>query len=264
MTGIVAEDVAVTLGGVRILDGISIRVEPGEWLSLIGPNGAGKSTLLRALGGAVRHEGAIALGSEAPGELSHREIARRVAIVPQRPTVPVGLTVTDYVLLGRTPYISYLGTEATSDLSVVAELLERLDLTGFAGRDLTALSGGEFQRAVLARALAQGAPIMLLDEPTSALDVGHAQQVLELIDGLRREHGLTIVTAMHDLTTVAQYADRLLLLADGKAVAAGSPREVLTAELITRHYGANVRIVEIADGGMVVVPVRVTEPLARP
>ncbi|HEX9766949.1 MAG TPA: ABC transporter ATP-binding protein [Nitriliruptorales bacterium] len=256
MTRIVADHVTVAFGATRVLDRVSVHVEPGDWLALIGPNGAGKSTLLRAISGAIGHAGTIRLGDDSPGSLNHRELARRVAFVPQRPTVPVGLTVTDYVLLGRTPYVSYFGGESASDLAIVTQLLDQLDLAGLAGRDLTALSGGEFQRAVLGRALAQQAPIMLLDEPTSALDIGHAQQVLELVDRLRHEHELTIVTAMHDLTTVAQYADRLVLLAGGRSVATGTPTEVLTSEAITHHYDASVRILELSDGSVAVVPVR--------
>src|SRR5206468_2498861 len=144
--------------------------------------------------------------------------------------VPVGMSVLDYVLLGRTPYIAPLGRESRADLDAVQAVLERLDLTGFAARPLERLSGGERQRVILARALAQGATLLLLDEPTTALDIGHQQEVLELVDELRRDRGLTVLASMHDLSVAGEYADRLVLLSRGRVVAAGTPREVLTEE----------------------------------
>src|SRR5205085_981831 len=147
--------------------------------------------------------------------LGRKELARRVALVPQVPTMPPESSVAEYVLLGRTPHLSYFGSERRSDREAAAAALERLDLGGLAGRRLDSLSGGERQRTVLARALAQDAPILLLDEPTTALDVGRQQQALELVDGLRADGRLTVVCAMHDLTLAALYADRLLLLDRG-------------------------------------------------
>jgi iron complex transport system ATP-binding protein len=134
-------------------------------------------------------------------------------------------------------------------------VLERLDLTGFAGRRLESLSGGERQRAFLARALAQGASLLLLDEPTTALDIGHQQEVLELVDQLRRDTGLTVLATMHDLSIAGEYAEQMLLLAQGRVAAAGSPRQVLTEELLARHYRARVTVLEGAQGPLV-VPVR--------
>src|SRR3712207_5983642 len=138
------------------------------------------------------------------------------------------MAVLDYVMLGRTPHISPLGRESAADLAVVDSVLRRLELLPFAGRMLSTLSGGERQRAFLARALAQEAPLLLLDEPTSALDIGHQQDVLELVDELRRDSALTVLATMHDLSVAGEYADRLVLMAGGRVVAAGPPREVLT------------------------------------
>ena len=165
------------------------------------------------------------------------------------------MTVAEYVLLGRTPHLGYLARDGDGDREAAAEALHRLDLDSFAGRRLGTLSGGEQQRAVLARALAHQAPVLLLDEPTASLDIGRSQEVLELVDELRREQGLTVVATMHELTLAGQYADRLLLLDRGRVVASGEPREVLTEELVARHYGASVRIQQVA-GGLVVVPAR--------
>jgi iron complex transport system ATP-binding protein len=245
------EDVSVDLDGRRAVDGVSLAAGDGEWLTLLGPNGAGKSTLLRAVAGLVRAAGTIRIGGDEIGTLGRRELARRVAVVPQTPAVPRAMTVAEYVLLGRSPFVSYAGSESRHDVEVARAALRRLDLTGFAGRDLSSLSGGERQRAILARALAQEARVLLLDEPTTALDAGRQQQVLELVDELRVEQGLTVVSAMHDLTLAGQYAGRVVLLAQGRVVAQGEAAEVLTVETIAEHYGALVRIL---DGA--VVPVR--------
>src|SRR6185503_2830169 len=161
------------------------------------------------------------------------------------PLLPAAMAVLDYVVLGRTPYISYLGRESRSDLEAAERAMARLELTELAGRPLDSLSGGERQRAVLARALVQEAPLLLLDEPTSALDLGHQLQALELVDSLRSEAGLTVVAAMHDLTLAAQFADRVLLLDGGRLVADGAPADVLTQEALARHYGARVRVVAL-------------------
>ena len=251
MSALALERLTVVLGGRNVVDGVSFAVEHGEWVTVIGPNGAGKSTLLRAVAGLVGHEGRIALDGEGLRRLGRREVARRVAIVPQSPLMPATMTVREYVLLGRTPYVSYAGREGRRDRAATEEAIARLDLADLASRLLDTLSGGERQRAVLARALAQEAPLLLLDEPTSALDAGRQQEALELIDALRLDAGLTVVAAMHDLTLAGQYASRLLLLSGGRIVAHGAPAEVLTEPLIAEHYGARVRIV---DGA--VIPVR--------
>ncbi|HEX6196584.1 MAG TPA: ABC transporter ATP-binding protein [Jiangellaceae bacterium] len=256
MSTLTTEHVAVDLLGKRVLEDVSLTVRSGSWLTLVGPNGAGKTTLLRAITGAVDYGGQIELDGDPLRGLRERERARTVAVVPQMPVRPEGMTVQDYVLLGRTPYVPYFGVESAEDLAVTGELIGSLDLRGLEARPVTSLSGGEFQRAVLARALAQQAPVLLLDEPTSSLDLGHAQQVLELVDDLRRQRDLTVVAALHDLTTAAQYSDRLALLVAGEVVAEGTPADVLTEELVSRCYGASVRVVSDPDTGIVVMPVR--------
>jgi iron complex transport system ATP-binding protein len=186
--------------------------------------------------------------------LTRRELARLIAFVPQNPATPSELTVAEYVLLGRTPHLGYLGVDGRRDRRAVANALERLDLFPFAERGLGSLSGGELQRAVLGRALAQEAPILLLDEPTTSLDLGRQQQVLELIDSLRAD-GLTVLSTMHDLTLAGQYADRLVLMDRGALVAAGRPSDVLSAENLSTYYGASVRIVA-DEAGLFVLPTR--------
>ena len=258
MTALALDDLSVALGGNRVVDRLAAGVEEGEWVALIGPNGAGKTTALRAVAGLVGYEGCVRVFGGDAAEMTRRQLARLVALVPQVPLIPGDITVREYVLLGRTPHLGYFGAENRLDHAVVDAALEQLDVTQFARRRLDTLSGGERQRATLARALAQDAPILLLDEPTAALDVGRQQQVLELVDSLRATRGLTVLSTMHDLTLAGQYADRLLLLDRGKLVAAGSAEEVLTRALITEHYGAEVALVDAPGSGLVVVPVRGT------
>jgi len=252
-------EMSVTLGRTTVVRGISTTVERGEWVALIGPNGAGKTTILRALGGLVPFAGQVLLEGHAVSKSSRREIARRIALVPQHPQTPPELTVAEYVLLGRTPHIGYLATETRSDRLAAERAIARLALRPFTERSLGSLSGGELQRVVLARALAQEAPILLLDEPTSALDLGRQQQALELVDSLRRDDELTVVSAMHDLSLAGQYADRLLLLDRGQVVAEGSALEVLSEASIASYYGASVRVIH-ENGSVFVLPRREGHP----
>ncbi|HKX48000.1 MAG TPA: ABC transporter ATP-binding protein [Gaiellaceae bacterium] len=251
--------VTVELGGQPVVRGVDVSVADGEWLALIGPNGAGKTTLLRAIARLVPFAGEIVLDGRPVGDLSRAELARLVAVVPQEPSTPPWMTVAEYVLLGRTPHLGPLAKEGARDREAAARALGRLDLLPFAERRLGTLSGGEKQRVVVARALAQEARIVLLDEPTAALDIGHQQQALDLLDGLRAESGLTLLAAMHDLTLAAQYADRMTLLDAGRVSADGLPREVLTEPLIARHYGASIQVVTV-DGRLAVVPTRTGPP----
>ena len=248
--------VTVELGGRPVVDRVDSAVADGEWLALIGPNGAGKTTLRRAIARLLPFDGEILLDGRVSTDLPRGELARLVAVVPQEPSTPPWMSVAEYVLLGRTPHLGPLAKEGARDREAAARALARLDLLAFTERRLGTLSGGEKQRVVVARALAQESPIVLLDEPTAALDIGHQQQALELLDGLREESGLTLVAAMHDLTLAAQYADRMLLLDAGRVVADGSPAEVLTEALIAAHYGAAIDVVPVGDR-LAVVPRRV-------
>ena len=247
MCAIALEGVTVRLGGRPVVNGVSATVEPGEWVALLGPNGAGKTSLLRAIAGVLPCEGRVFLAGRPAASLDRRERARQLAVVPQEPETPPWLTVAEYVLLGRTPYLGPLAREGVADREAAWRALERLDLEPFVDRPLGTLSGGERQRAVVARALAQEAPVVLLDEPTAALDIGHQQHALELLDALRAAEGLTLVAAMHDLTLAALYADRVLLLAEGRVVADGPPAAVLTEAALAEHYGASVRVTTVDD-----------------
>jgi iron complex transport system ATP-binding protein len=256
MSALELAGVSVELAGVEVVAGVDATVPEGEWAVVIGPNGAGKTTLLRAIAGLTPYEGSIALFGSEIATLRRRELARRLAIVPQAPVTPPWMTVSEYVLLGRTPYVGQLGKESWTDVTAAERALDRLDLVGYGDRLLGTLSGGELQRVVVARALAQEADVILLDEPTSALDIGHQQQALELLDTLRAGARLTLVAAMHDLTLAAQYADRMILLDRGRVAADGAPAEVLTEDRLAAHYDAAVRVLEV-DGRIAVLPRRV-------
>jgi iron complex transport system ATP-binding protein len=250
------ERAGVQLDGVQVVQELGFDLEVGGWLGLIGPNGAGKTTLLRAVAGLVPYAGSIRIQGEEVATLGRRATARRVAVVPQIPVIPPDTSVLEYVVLGRTPHLGYAGTPGARDLVAARSALARLDGAHLVDRRLGSLSGGERQRAVLARAVAQDASLLLLDEPTSALDVGAQQQVLELVASLRADGGLTVLSAMHDLTHAGQYADRLLLMDGGREQASGPPHEVLTEQLVAQHFGATVRIVADEETGIAVVPLR--------
>jgi iron complex transport system ATP-binding protein len=256
VTDLAAVDVTVALDRTPVINSVSCAVSGGGWLALIGPNGAGKSTLIRAMAGLVAYGGTVTLDAVDTRAMKAKERARMLAYVPQEPTLPPALTVEQYVLLGRTPHLGYLATPGRHDRERVRSAMARLDVTKFAQRRLARLSGGERQRAVLARALAGDPKVLLLDEPTSMLDVGHEQQVLELVDELRKDAGLTVVSTLHDLTVAGQYADTLVMLDGGEVVAAGSPQTVLTAALIESVYAAKVNVIAGRDGHPVVAPVR--------
>ena len=247
-------------GNYTALNEVSLTVPKGSIYGLLGPNGAGKSSLLRSIAGVTPHAGRILVDGSPLSARSSRRRAQLIAYVPQSPVLPSGMTGAEYVLLGRNPFVTHFGRESAHDFSMVSDVIDRLDLATLAERDVDTLSGGERQRLVIARAIAQEAPILLLDEPTSALDIGHQQQALELVDKLRREHGLTVVSAMHDLTLAGIYSDRLVLLHAGHAVAQGTAEEVLRPETLGEFYGVSVRVHREEDGTIIVVPHR--EPLA--
>ncbi len=251
--------VSVRFEGRTVVHAVTASVPRGEWVALIGANGAGKTTLLRAIAGLVDHEGEVHLGGKPSGTMGRRERARSVAYVPQSPELPEDMSVFDYALLGRTPHIGYLAVESDADVAHCAHLMERLELRPLAHRHLSTLSGGERQRVVLARALAQEAPVLIMDEPTSALDLSRRVEALEIVDELRREWGLTVVSALHDLTLAGQFADRLLLLTDGSVSAFGTPAEVLDERVLGEAFDCAVRIIRTEDGELVIAPRR-TQP----
>ncbi|MEM7287186.1 MAG: ABC transporter ATP-binding protein [Actinomycetota bacterium] len=251
-----ATGVEVRLGTHQALRGVDVSVPTGSWTSIIGPNGAGKTTLLRVIAGLQRQEaGHVRILDEDAAGIGVRGRAQRMALMPQTPNIPPRMRVIDYVLLGRTPHLGAGLKTGPRDLEVVERTLAAVDLESFAGRRVDQLSGGERQRVVIARALAQEAPILLLDEPTTALDVGHQQDVLETVDRVRSELGVTVLATMHDLGLAAQYSDTMTLLVDGAVVSRGAPRAVLDPKTLSAAYGADLDVTD-DDGQLIVVPRR--------
>lgn len=256
MSTVTTTDLVVTFGDRRAVDGVTVSVAEGEWLAVVGPNGAGKTSLLRAIAGTVAYRGSVRVDGAEVGDMSPRRAASAIAVVPQHRVLPEDMTVFDYTLLGRIPHTGYFGIEGPRDLAAARQALARLDASDLEGRRLGTLSGGEVQRVVLARALAQESGVLLLDEPTTSLDIGHTQQVLDLVDGLRGERGIAVIAAIHDLTFAAQYADRVLLLDGGAPIAQGTASSVLTEEAISRFSGARVHLMRGPGGEPVIVPRR--------
>ena len=222
---------------------VSLSVAPGQLLAVAGPNGAGKSTLLRLLSGAlVPHEGEVSLDERALGDLSDRERARAIAVVPQSESSPFPVTVREMVGMGRYTHLGPWERAGSRDQAVVERALERCMVTPFAERQLGELSGGERQRVRIARALAQEAPILLLDEPTAGLDLRFQMELFHLLRELRAD-GLALLLVTHDLNLAARFADRLLLLDRGRAEAMGTPADILSRETLEGVYEWPLRLV---------------------
>jgi iron complex transport system ATP-binding protein len=245
------DQVAVTLGARRVIKDISADLGGGV-IGLIGPNGAGKSTLVRAIAGLIPSAGAVLVDGAPVTALPLRRRARRIAYLPQGQSVHWPLTVERLVALGRLPHLAPFARPAEGDKQAIERALARTDLLGLRDRAIDELSGGERARALLARALAVEAPLLLADEPLAALDPAHQIEVMAL---LREEatRGATVIAVLHDLTIAARWCDRLLLIDDGRLVADGDPRDVLTADRIGSVYGVSAFIGE-ADGQPLIVP----------
>lgn len=255
ITSLEVSELTVRASNKTIVENISLTVKTGEWICIVGPNGAGKSTALKAIAGLASYTGAIRINGIDVADLNTRDRACWIAYVPQEPVSPAGMRVYDYVLLGRTAHLNLLATESPKDLEITDLVLDEIGITEFRDREVASLSGGERQRVAIARALVQASPIILLDEPTSALDVGYQQDVLELIDRLRRENKIAVVSTMHDLTVAGLFPDELVLLKDGTILIQGKSTAVLTEVNIKQAYGADVRVIE-DENGPVVVPLR--------
>jgi iron complex transport system ATP-binding protein len=250
------EFLSVDYGLRRVLHDVSLAVQSGEILALIGPNGAGKSTLIRAVSGVIpARSGQVRTNGDDFHLLGPMRRARYIATVPQAISLPPAFTVWETVLLGRTPYLNFLGQFSKEDEELARRALERVHADELAERRVGELSGGERQRILLARALCQSTPILLLDEPTAHLDLQYQVSLLELVRDLAHNDHLAVLIALHDLNLAARYADRVALMVAGEIKALGSPREVLTPELISYAYGLPVQVVEHPfAGGPLVLP----------
>jgi iron complex transport system ATP-binding protein len=239
------ESLSVSYGPHRVLHDVSLSVQSGEVLALIGPNGAGKSTLIRAISGVIpAQSGRIQTNGAGFNALTPMQRARQLAVVPQAVALPPAFSVLETVLMGRTPYLGFIGQTSDSDEEIARHALQRVDALGLIDRRVGELSGGEAQRVLLARALCQSTPILLLDEPTAHLDLQYQVSLMELIRDLARHDKLAVLTALHDLNLAARYADRVALMVAGVIQAAGTPQEVLTAELISEAYCLPVQVVK--------------------
>jgi iron complex transport system ATP-binding protein len=256
-----ARDVSVRYPGAagRALDGVSLRVEPGRLVAVTGPNGSGKTTLVNALLGLVPLEaGKSLLDGKPVTDWRRGPLARVVAVVPQREEVVFPLTVTQTVMLGRYPYLGPLAPIGFHDREATLRALRRCDIEPLAERRVDTLSGGEWQRVRVARALAQQPSILVLDEPTSSLDVRHEMELFELVRTLVKD-GLAGLVITHELNLVARFADRILLLDRGRVVADGAPAEVFQRDTLTQVFGWPVAVTTWRDGSPQVVPLRVGE-----
>jgi len=244
------EGLSVRYGSRRVLRGASLSVQSGEVLALIGPNGSGKSTLIRAVSGVLPVEGGdIRVDGRSLAELSTMERARYLAVVPQARNMPPAFSVYESILLGRTPYLGWLGRAGEKDRERVQYALERTQMLPFAGRMVGELSGGEQQRVLLARALAQDTPVLLLDEPTTHLDLQYRESLVNLIRDLAKGKNLAVLVVLHDLNMASLYADRISLLVDGVIRATGTPSEVLTEERLSLVYHVPVHIIPHPEYG---------------
>ena len=240
-SGLLADGVTVSLGGRRVLDGVSARLDPGELVAIVGPNGAGKSTLLSCLAGLARPDaGRITLDGAVVDRIPPRQRARRVGFLAQTPEIAWDLDVRAFVGLGRTPHLGALGP-SEEDAAAVRAAIETAGLGGFVDRPITRLSGGERARALIARALAGRTDWLLADEPLTGLDPAHALDAIALFRRLAGEEGKGVVVTLHDLTLAARFADRVLMLHQGRLVADGEPGEALTPETLATVYGVAAR-----------------------
>ncbi|MEU4361479.1 ABC transporter ATP-binding protein [Promicromonospora sp. NPDC023987] len=239
------DDVSVVLGGTEVVHGASLTVEPGTVVGLVGPNGSGKSSLLRTLYRTVRpSRGAVRVDGTDVRTLSGRQHARQVAVMLQDPNTDFDLSVHEVVLLGRAPHHASFGRDTAEDLRVADDAMRRAGIDDLAGRMVGTLSGGQRQRVMLARALTQQSPVLVLDEPSNHLDINHQLELMSTVRSL----GRTVIAALHDLNLAAQYCDRVVVLDAGAVAADGPPSVTFTPELVHAVFGVEARVLEDAHG----------------
>lgn len=252
------QQLSLRIGDKTILDGIDLQIEAGSFFVIIGPNGAGKTSLLKTLAGLLHPgSGNITVAGRRINEYSRRQLAQTVAMVPQRLSSIFPFTVSEYVLLGRAPHLGLFGFETRRDFEIAARAMEATDVEHLADRRLDQLSGGELQRAVIARAICQQPTIVLLDEPTAALDPAHQLRLMDLMERFRRDSAATVIMVSHDLNLAAMYGDAVALLQAGTLRGGpGPPGEVFTADRLSDCYGCRITVDKSCVPGIIrVTPV---------
>ncbi|NLH20607.1 MAG: ABC transporter ATP-binding protein [Methanothrix sp.] len=253
MVNITIKNLTFSYNSHMILDDINLVIENSEILSLVGPNGSGKTTLIKCIDRILKPKGSILLDGQEIERMSRQDVARKIGYVPQSSSSLLATTVFDTVLMGRRPHIGWKVGEA--DLEKVAEVLEKLKLDDLAMRDFSQLSGGQKQKVLIARALAQEPAVLLLDEPTSNLDMLHQLEVMETVSTLVKEKKISAVMAIHDLNLASRFSDKLVMLKKGKIYAAGGPKALLNEYNIGNVYGIEAMILN-ALGRPYIVPIR--------
>ena len=242
MSAVRVTDLSWNYGSRETLAGVSMMAEQGAFTALLGPNGSGKTTLLRLISGGLRTpRGTVFIGGDDVALLNEAQLARRMALVPQRSGMAFNFTALEVVLMGRHPYIGRFGSESARDVDIALEAMEGTGTRHLAKRSAMTLSGGEWQRVAVARALCQQTNILLLDEPVSSLDLRHQADVLALARQQARR-GVAVLCVLHDLNLAAEYADRVVVIGEGCVAADGTPGEVLTPELVQRVWNAGVLV----------------------
>ena len=239
----------------NLLDGINLNIEKGKFIGILGPNGCGKSTLLKVILKYLNpKEGIIKIENKELKEYTQSELAEILSFVPQKSSLTMPLTVEDVVYMGRVPYIKNRWTGFDrEDREKVEKIMQMLKIDKFKNRVIFSLSGGEFQRVLLARALAQNTNIMLLDEPTSALDMNYALEIMRLTSYFVQNESLTAVMVLHDLNLASMYCDSIILLKNGKIAYEGTPKELFRPEILEEIYGFNCEVIE-NNGFYYVIP----------
>jgi len=261
--GLVLEGVTAGYGGRPVLEGVSMEVRPGQVTGLIGPNGSGKTTLVRVAARGLRpRSGSVRVFGVDPYGVSARRAARLVAVVPQETTPAFSYSVLEMVLMGRSPYLSAWRSGNEEDWLHTRRAMEAANVQHLADRPLEELSGGERQRVLLAQALAQDAPALMLDEPTTHLDIRHVVEVLAVLSGLARRDGRAVLAIFHDLNLASAYCDRLYALSEGRIVSEGTPQSVITRELMWNVFGVEAEVSPAGAAGRPSVAVAPALPLA--
>lgn len=249
------EAITFSYGNRAVLKKISFQVQSGQILGIVGPNGSGKTTLIRAMSGVIPlQSGRIMVGGKDLAEMPPAQRARQIAVVPQAVNLPAAFTTWETVLLGRTPYLNWLGQISDLDRQIARSAMKKTKTLEFSDRLVGELSGGEQQRVLLARALAQQAQVLLMDEPTSHLDLHHQIHLLDQVRTLAKKDGYTVIMILHELNLVARYADQVALLVDGVLQPPGSPEEILTADRLSQVYNIPLETVMVHNRLPVIVP----------